>query len=86
MNTDTLVKKALEEAREFAQAHGAKSEIAAKMSEISGQAVSRQMVEKWLADERPREPQLGNGLLLIAAVQTLRNPRKPKAVTLKIEL
>lgn len=69
MEPALVLEQALEEAKAYAASVGHQP-IADAMAQYTGSPVTRQMVGKWLAGTT--HPSLGNGLVLLAVVATLK--------------
>lgn len=79
---------ALADAVEYAKGYGNVTAIAEKMSQITGENVTRQMVGRWLNEdpEKRQQPSFGNAILILIAVDILRGNTDPGATTLIVEV
>ncbi len=86
LTPDEASVRALAEVRGYAEARGAKTDLAEKMTTLSGLPVSRQMIEKWLhADPaKRRQPLFGHAILLLLAYRQLTGQRARNDVTISI--
>ncbi len=88
LTTADASNQALAAAIEYAKPYGHVKAIAAALTELTGQSVTRQMVGRWLnADPENRTPigNFGMGLALMYVVAKLQNPDL-KTVEFEIEV
>lgn len=87
---EELASQALTRALEFAARAGNKTAIARAMTDLTGQPVTRQMVERWVhADpDKRHQPSLGYGIALIWTAEALLTdtmPPRPTTLTITIK-
>lgn len=87
---EELASQALRQALDFAARPGSKTAIARAMTDLTGQPVTRQMVERWVHTdpEKRHQPSLGYGIALIWTAEALLTdtmPPRPTTLTITIK-
>lgn len=82
LSTTSAANQALASAIEYAKPYGHVKAIAAALSELTGQSVTRQMVGRWLNSDPEKRIPIGNfgmGLALLFVVARLQDPEATTA-------